>query len=188
MTQSLNCGPEALPFFAEYAYYLWGEINYDSDGDCKKPTDRAWTSLVLTNRNTRERLSIEVSPRREVVIEGPSAVEAAALTAIRTGATPRLPDDHAMRITRADRSRTQFLDPNLAAFDSHGWWGGWKWVGDFSTDFTSGLRVVMQSVHERRLVDPGLLDFLRSWQAEPPLEFHEVGVAFAIEFLGKLAK
>lgn len=82
--------------------------------------------------------------------------------------------------------RAQFLDPNLAAFDSHGWWGGWKWTGSFSTDLTSGLRVVLQSVHEKRLADPGALEFLRHWQAEPPRDFHRAGVAFAIDYLSRI--
>lgn len=46
------------PYFAEVPYYLWGQVNYDSEGDCKSPTDRKWTWLELTNRETRERLEI----------------------------------------------------------------------------------------------------------------------------------
>jgi hypothetical protein len=34
---------EPRPFFAEVPYYLWGQVNYDSEGDCKSPTDREWT-------------------------------------------------------------------------------------------------------------------------------------------------
>jgi len=196
----VNRGPGQLPFFAEYAYYLWGDVNYDTEGNCTRPTDRAWTALEVTHRGTGERLSISAStpepdrkgggftPTPEIIIEGDCAMEAAALTAQRTEGSPvPLPADHLTRMARADRVQAQFLDPNLAAFDSFGWWGGWKWIGDRSTDFTSGLRIVMQSVHEKRLADPGLLEFLRSWHAEPPKHFHEVGVAFALEFLSKLA-
>src|SRR5262245_29193588 len=129
----LERGRAPLPFFAEYPYYLWGEVNYDSEGNCAKPTDRAWTSLELKNRETRERLTIEVAGG-SLVFEGDSAAAAAALTAHRMGRTPAdAPLDHAARIARADRVSAQFLDPNLAAFDSHGWWGGWKWVGGFAT-------------------------------------------------------
>ena len=39
-----------------------------------------------------------------------------------------------------------FLDPALAPFDAHGWWGGWKWRGTFATDFTLGLRLTMRAV------------------------------------------
>ena len=51
---------ESRPFFAEFPYYLWGQVNYDSEGDCKSPTDRDWTWLDLTNRETREHLDITI--------------------------------------------------------------------------------------------------------------------------------
>src|SRR5262249_26625195 len=148
MVVRLARNTEPLPFFAEYPYYLWGEVNYDSDGDCQRPTDRAWSSLSLKNRETRERLQID-REGAELGFDGDSAVLAATLTAVRTGAAATLPPDHAERLARADLVRAQFLDPDLIVFDTHGWWGGWKWIGAFSTDFTSGLRVVMQCVHER---------------------------------------
>ena len=182
----LERGAQPLPFFAEYPYYVWGEINYDSEGDCRRPTDREWSWLEILNRKTRERLSIRSAEK--LTISGPSAVLAATLTALRTGATSpaTAPADHGNRVARAARVRAQFLDEMLAPFDSHGWWGGWKWVGAFSTDLTSGLRVVMQCVHERRIVDPGVLGFLRSWSAEPPQQFHHDGVKFALEYLSGL--
>jgi hypothetical protein len=46
------------PFFAEVPYYLWGQVNYDSDGDCKSPTDRNWTAFYLTHRDTGERVTV----------------------------------------------------------------------------------------------------------------------------------
>src|SRR5262245_37540282 len=39
------------PFFAEIPYYVWGEVNYDSMGDCKRPTDREWTWAYFRHRN-----------------------------------------------------------------------------------------------------------------------------------------
>jgi len=178
-------GTGPLPFFAEYPYYVWGEVNYKSEGNCQRPTDRAWTELAIKNRDSGESLAIAVRDG-EIEIDGPSAALAAALTATRTGSTVALPLDHGERIARADRVARQFFDPNLAAFDSFGWWGGWKWIDAFATEFTAGLRVVMQSVHERRIVDPEVLPFLTAWRSEPPQEFHETGVAFALAFLGRL--
>lgn len=52
-------GPEPRPFFAEYPYFLWGEVNYDSDGDCRRPTDREWTQLDLTRRPFGPEVRIE---------------------------------------------------------------------------------------------------------------------------------
>ena len=49
---------ESRPFFAEVPYYLWGQVNYDSEGDCESPTDRDWTWLALRKRETKERLEI----------------------------------------------------------------------------------------------------------------------------------
>ncbi|MEO8701373.1 MAG: hypothetical protein ABI867_15100 [Kofleriaceae bacterium] len=181
----LRLGSDPLPFFAEVPYYLWGEVNYDSDGDCKRPTDRAWSYLALENRESGERLLLELAGG-ELTLDGDSAEAAAALVAERTAAVFTKPEDHAACLARTDRIRAQFLDPDLAAFDSFGWWGGWKWVGAFATDMTSGLRVVLQSVHERRLADPGLVESLRAWLAEPPEDFHREGVAFAVDYLGRL--
>src|SRR6185312_339544 len=47
------------PFFAEIPYYLWGQVNYDSEGDCKQPTDRQWTWLYLQHRGTQEVVEIK---------------------------------------------------------------------------------------------------------------------------------
>jgi hypothetical protein len=49
---------QSRPFFAEIPYYIWGEINYDSEGDCKYPTDRTWTWICLTNRENSETMKI----------------------------------------------------------------------------------------------------------------------------------
>ena len=46
------------PYFEEMPYYMWGTVNYDSEGDCKRPTDTEWTFLELTNRETKETLEI----------------------------------------------------------------------------------------------------------------------------------
>ena len=46
------------PFFAEIPYYLWGEVNYDSDGDCEKPTDQNWNQFYLRNRENSEEVII----------------------------------------------------------------------------------------------------------------------------------
>ena len=65
----------ARPFFAELPYYVWGRVNYDSDGDCSTPLDRAWTKMELTNRDTDE--SLEVWSRGdEWTVSGPDPAAA----------------------------------------------------------------------------------------------------------------
>ena len=46
------------PYFAEIPYYIWGQVNYDSDGDCDRPRSRNWTWMDLENRETGEQISI----------------------------------------------------------------------------------------------------------------------------------
>jgi hypothetical protein len=37
------------PYFAEIPYALWGEVNYDSEGDCGRPTDCVFRSNLTTD-------------------------------------------------------------------------------------------------------------------------------------------
>jgi hypothetical protein len=46
------------PYFAELPYYAWGQVNYDSEGDCKTPLDRNWTWIELTHRDTDEHVEV----------------------------------------------------------------------------------------------------------------------------------
>jgi hypothetical protein len=147
---------DARPFFAELPYYLWGQVNYDSGGDCRSPTDRAWTWLKLRNRETGERL--EVAEREgvwEVVGDDPLAARAALFMASRcrgewVGSLPagQLQGwDHERAASRAARVREEFERPELKPFDAgHLFWGSWKWVGWCGTEFTWVGRWIMDSV------------------------------------------
>src|SRR5262245_24881079 len=92
---------KSRPYFAEVPYYLWGEVNYDSDGDCEKPRDRSWKELYLEHRGTRERVSITVDDDGAWLVNGedPAASRAALFLAHRCGArlrpgqTPAAGDD-----------------------------------------------------------------------------------------------
>ena len=50
------------PYFAEIPYALWDEVNYDSEGDCKRPTDQDWNEFEVTNRESRQRVFITSTP------------------------------------------------------------------------------------------------------------------------------
>jgi hypothetical protein len=195
-------GSEPRPFFAEYAYFLWGQVNYDSEGNCQRPTDRTWTFLEIMLRPAGPSVTIapvEVAEGLFLLgVTGTLREEvwlAAYLTALRSGALvldgrdgTRVPletlhewvGDVGSRLAAADRVRAMFLDPRLAPFDSHNWWGGWKWVGQFATDLTSGLRVIMNAVQTGQ-ADTDVLEWLRT---ERPQPFHREGWQYAMKVLG----
>ncbi len=78
------------PYFWEIPYALWGEVDYDSDGDCRDPNDREWTELTVINRGTSERVDI-VSIGAEFIVESDDrqlAARAATYLIERAGATP----------------------------------------------------------------------------------------------------
>lgn len=197
----VRLGEAALPFFAEYPYILWGEVNYDSDGDCERPTDRTWKWLSLRHRETDEEVEIEQVQTDHTLYEIEAvhpltARLAAYLTAQRTGgcivdpitaheisldkfaATVGL-DDPESRLAMADIVQAMFLDPALVPFDSHWWWGGWKWVGLFASDFTIDARLAMLTV-QRGSADAETIALLRAWWNEGPAEHHREGVRAAL--------
>jgi len=144
-----------LPYFAEIPYWMWGEINYDSEGDCKSPTSQDWTFLEVTNRESKERILIHKDSENVFRIGANSAESAKKLYALlkyRSNAqSASLNDDRTdelilknqIQIARIIR---EFPDPRLILFDHHGFWGSWKWVGWFATDFTWVGRWIMNSV------------------------------------------
>jgi len=161
------------PFFAEVPYYLWGQVNYDSEGDCQSPTDRNWTWLELTNRETSDHLEItSQADVWDVSGEDPSAAQAALFLASRCGGEwmSTLPSeqlqswDHEIAMARAARVRADFEQPELRPFDvGHLFWGSWKWVGWFATEFTWVGRWIMHSIvtSDPRAVNL-CIDWLRS--------------------------
>jgi hypothetical protein len=144
------------PFFAEVPYYLWGEVNYDSEGDCKSPTDRNWTWLELENRETRESLDVvKKDDAWEVTGADPLAARCATflISRCRGGWVIAEPTealrgwDHDAGRKRAARVQSEFEKPELQPFDArHLFWGSWKWIGWFATEFTWVGRWIMHSV------------------------------------------
>src|SRR5262249_32074136 len=118
---------ELRPYFAEVPYYLWGQVNYDSEGDCKSPTDRSWTWLELTNRDTNERLDItSLAEKWEFTGADPLIARAAHFLAFRChgewmspAPTEQLQGwDHERAAARAFRVRQEFERPELQLFDA----------------------------------------------------------------------
>lgn len=192
-----------LPYFAEYPYFLWGEVNYDSEGDCACPTDQGWTSLRVANRQSNEFVMlyepVALPASCEMAAASPSAELAwlaAYLTAVRTGGMIYTPDSDRMmdpdeiavslsglpyRLAAADAVREMFQNPDLAPFDSHAWWGGWKWHTRFASDMTAPLRATMLVVQEGEASEE-LIAWLQVWWGEPPAAPYVDGVRQAIWF------
>ncbi len=142
-------GDDPLPYFAEYPYFIWGDVDYDSEGDCERPTDRRWPWLWLMHRDTEEIIEIgrpEDDPESRYEVTGQdqvSVVSAAYLTALRTSGriiepggrraqelaevAGRVPD-LSQRLRAADHVAELFSDPALGPYDSYGWWPYWKWT------------------------------------------------------------
>lgn len=146
---------EPRPYFAEVPYYLWGTVNYDSEGNCKRPTDRDWTWLDLTHRDTDEQIGIS-SDGTKWTVSGPdvSLARVSLFLSERCHATPVDPQpecrvgtwDHSEALARAARVAKEFASPKLSIFDFHLFWGSWKWIGWFATEFTWVGRWIMLSV------------------------------------------
>jgi hypothetical protein len=145
------------PFFAEIPYYAWGEVNYDSMGDCKRPTDREWTWAYFQHRDTKEHLTISHQAVDEWVVESYDllAAHTAYFLARRCNATALSQDPaahlgewcHRTAAARAARIESEFQRPELSPFDNgHLFWGSWKWIGGFGTEFTWVGRYIMHSV------------------------------------------
>lgn len=146
---------KSRPFFAEIPYYLWGMVNYDSEGDCKYPTDRMWTWFELTHRDTDE--SLDISSEGVLWTIKGDDINLSRLVqffVVRCGATvegfnfkENLGEwNHKSGMDRADRVAKEFSSPELKPFDTHLFWGSWKWIGWFATEFTRVGRWIMVSV------------------------------------------
>jgi hypothetical protein len=152
------------PYFAEIPYALWGEVNYDSEGDCKHPTDQGWTVFELKNRETRQRVFI-TGIKNEYEIESDEPQLAARTTVyLKERCNGMIIGDdplanvgdwsYAIGQKRTSRVRAEFPRPELKPFDSNLFWGSWKWVGWYATDFTWVGRWIMNSllIHDTRAV------------------------------------
>ncbi|MBN1430495.1 MAG: hypothetical protein JXB07_19145 [Anaerolineae bacterium] len=197
-------GPHPLPFFAEYPYFVWGEVDYESEGDCQHPTDRGWARLALSRRDLNEKLEIaRVSPKGERPLyqikgsESTSVWSAAYITALRSAGSiinppsriPISPDEIAPsidgvqhRLLAANRVQDMFNEPALASFDSHAWWGGWKWCEEFASGTASGLRYTIKAVIDG-MAAPEMIDWLQGWWNAPPGPDHIEGVRYALYVL-----
>jgi hypothetical protein len=156
-----------MPYFAELPYYVWGQINYDSEGDCRRPTDRTWSWLHMANRITGEQVMIKRN-ETECTVSSESSTDTctklkAFLSQRTLGVRPaEMPEkwNHASAFRRTEIVAQEFEHVELKPFDSHMFWGSWKWVGWFATDCTWLGRWIMHSVVRK---DPRAVNLCIEW-------------------------
>ena len=177
------------PFFAEMPYYLWGQVDYDSEGDCKRPTDRQWTWMSLQHRGRREVIEVKGADGAWL-IEGndETAGRLTLFLAKRCGATadPAPAEswnswDHTAALVRASRVASEFEQPVLTPFDSHLFWGSWKWIGWYATEYTWVGRWIMHSLVRK---DPRAIPLCIDWLKGPPrFPEQESALCYAVQRL-----
>lgn len=121
------------PYFAEVPYYLWSDVNYDSDGDCRRPTDREWTWLRIENRVSGDEVEIW-RDGNSWRISGDDPYVGRTLLLLRDRCKATFPNrllslnddwDHSMGMHRADKVRALFQDKRLSPFDDNVFFGSW---------------------------------------------------------------
>lgn len=153
--------PKLRPYFAEVPYYLWGATNYDSYGNCRRPTDQKWTHLIVRNRWTGARVTIYKSWFSfHWVIESDSAQLASRTSlflAERSDAVIREWDpakfvgkwSHNEGLARAKMVRDVFAQPLLRPIDKDAFWVHWKiieWPTDYAAGPADAARLIMNSI------------------------------------------
>ncbi len=158
------------PYFAEIPYYVWGDINYDSDGDCKFPTDRTWDWLELRHRKTDEWLEISRENAFWTILgSGSGAERVVRYLAERCDgevsgghASNDTAWNHSSGVQRAAHVIRVFADSRLAPLDRMVFFGGWKWISHFATEFTWVYRYMIHSVlHNDKRIVPVCVDVLQ---------------------------
>jgi hypothetical protein len=177
------------PYFAEFAYALWGDVNYDSEGDCRRPTDRAWTWLEVTNRKTGAEVVITSDGEAFTVRSDDAELAARAAWFLRArtngewidAAPPESDIDGDAMLARSQRVRDEFPRPELAPLDCDAFWGSWKWVGPSASELTWVGRWIMCSLLTR---DPRPVAMTIEWLADGTYdESQSVGLRHALALL-----
>jgi hypothetical protein len=142
-------------------------VNYDSEGDCKRPTDRDWTWLELGNRVTGESLAVyQEDDAWSIDGDETTMVRAQMFLRDRCGAICEVKNvdpstwNHQAAMVRSAKVAAEFEQPVLAPFDMHLFWGSWKWIGWFSTDLTWVGRWIMHSLVRK---DPRAIPLCVEW-------------------------
>lgn len=142
------------PYFAELPYYLWDDPNYNSEGDCRRPTDQRWKNLSVSNRDTGEWVDITgqyidytiKSDDEQLVYRTALFLQERCDAVFYPVELPLTAWDHEAAMKRTLAIRADFENPKLKPFDDHVFWGSWKWTGKSGSDFTWVGRWIMYSL------------------------------------------
>lgn len=179
------------PYFAEIPYALWGQVPYNSEGNCKRPTDRTWTQFELDNRSSRERVFITgVKNEFEIESEKPEIAARTSAYLLKRCSGKIIGDDPEANLgdwsftlaqERTARIRAEFPRPELQPFDSSLFWGSWKWVGWYASEFTWVGRWIMHSLLIR---DTRAVFLCIQWLKQPPVHPDQsAALRFALKLL-----
>ena len=129
---------KGLPYFAVLPYYLWGEVNYNSDGDCLNPLDRMWTYLDVYDRSNKSNYFVinVIKNRTKLIVKGDGDSVKKIYEFFSNS-----PNEKAMK--RVLAVNYCFEHPAVKKFNNHTFWGSWKWIGTMSSDFTITGRWIM---------------------------------------------
>lgn len=179
------------PYFAEIPYALWGTVSYDSDGDCCRPTDRNWTTLGLTNRESQEQVVITKTGDEFEIDSTQEHLAARTATYLMNSCSARIIGEEPYENIgdwslsdaqkRTERVRLEFPRPELKPFDSNLFWGSWKWVGWYASEFTWVGRWIMNSLLVR---DSRAVFLCIQWLKQPPIHPDQnAALRYALELL-----
>jgi len=180
------------PYFAEIPYAVWGDVNYESIGDCEFPTDSKWTLLRIYNRETDQIILIE-DVNNELIIQATDsqiAVQTALFLIERCDAkflegslnqTEVGSWTYLKAKKNTERVRALFSNKDLKLFDSKLFWESWKWAGASTTDLTWSGRMIMNSINDH---DPRGVSLCIDWLEDSPYyKAQKKALIYALKFL-----
>jgi hypothetical protein len=144
--------------------------------------------MYLQHRVTREVIDIK-EENGQWVIDGDEATSARLalflLDRCGDGAEPSILSsagnwDHATALARTLPVQSEFEQPSLVPFDTKWFWGSWKWIGWYATEFTWVGRWIMHSVVRR---DPRAISLCIDWIKRTRFPEQAAVLAYAVQHL-----
>ena len=144
--------------------------------------------MYLQHRGTREVVDVKQEKDEwRVAGEDETSARLARFLNERSGGTPD-PSltasagdwDHAAAVARTLPVRSEFEQVVLAPFDTHLFWGSWKWIGWYATEFTWVGRWIMHSVVRN---DPRAIELCIDWIKNSRFPEQAAALSYAVQRL-----